>query len=522
MPALIVAALVSAWHSGRPEVPDVPHDWRMTCWLLPACVLTALLALAMILLQPFDPWNGARLAPAVSLRFGYALYYPAESGPVMSTVVGPMAFLAYLPVAMLPGSPADLIVAGSIWNLILFAIPLALWSRSSALVALSRSERTMAALVLVQAAVFSPALRYSVFCIHADAIAITGLLAATVLLLDLPTGPSRRALWLGGAAVVLAVTAKQSLAPAVPALLGLVWWTAGAKPARLFALAAAFIGAILGALWVARYGFQTLWNNLVVVPLRHPWMQCDLFTGEVFRHIPAITAGARLQALAAAHLAFVREIWPLLVLVTGWWGWCRRQRRVLRSLASFRCALLAACILPGTIAGRLKVGGEMNHESFALALLLVAVVCAFAEFAAAGVRVRPWLTAALGVVLLVNAPQLRELRHVGRLAESQSEVVYHYLRAHPGRTYFPWNPLASLLAEQRLYHFDYGVYDRNLGGLTVTPSHLRAHLPGERPLIASFVAHHDYILRTYFSDYTELPPDPRLPGWRIFGPSRLP
>jgi hypothetical protein len=521
-PALILAALLAAWWAGRTDAPGAPHDWRMTWWVLPACLITALLVLAMIVLQPFDPWNGARLAPPVSLRFGYALYYPAETGPVMSTVVGPMAFLAYVPVVLLPGSPADLIIAGSAWNLVLLAIPLTLWLRSGATVVLSRGERTIAGLVLMQAAIFSPALRYSVFCIHADAPAIAGLLCATMLLFASPTEPSPRMLWLAGAASILAVAAKQSLAPGVPALLGLVWWAVGARPARTFALAAAVIGGFLGVFWVARYGFQTLWSNTMAVPLLQPWMQCDWLTGEILQHITAVTAAAKLKALVAAHFAFLRGIWPFLVLLAGWWCWCRCQGRALRSLASLRCGLLTACILPGTIAGRLKEGGEVNHESFALAVLLLAVACALTEFAAAGVRVRPWLAVALGVSLLVNAPELRELRDARRLGESQGDVVFRYLRAHPGGIYFPWNPLSSLLAEGRLYHFDYGVFDRNLGGLAVSPSHLRAHLPGERPLIASFIAHHDYILHTYFPDYVEMPSVPELPGWRIYGLPRPP
>ena len=70
--------------------------------------------------QPEDPWNAARLTPAVALLKGTGLYQPLDSGPVLSTVVGPSAFGFYLPVAWAGSSPTILILLASALNLACF------------------------------------------------------------------------------------------------------------------------------------------------------------------------------------------------------------------------------------------------------------------------------------------------------------------------------------------------------------------------------------------------------------------
>jgi len=58
-----------------------------------------------------------------------------------------------------------------------------------------------------------------------------------------------------------------------------------------------------------------------------------------------------------------------------------------------------------------------------------------------------------------------------------SRAAYEYIRAHPGRAYFPCNPLAHVLAEKKLYHFLGSVSERYVVRLAVEPEHLRAHMP---------------------------------------------
>ena len=181
--------------------------------------------------------------------------------------------------------------------------------------------------------------------------------------------------------------------------------------------------------------------------------------------------------------------------------------------------LLAVCLLPTASIGRTKVGGEVNHESFVVFYLAAAVVCWLVSLTLDRGRAFPArLAGALAVLVAVNSPRVLDYPGWRAAWDNQNEAAYRYDVRHPGEVYFPWNPLTSLLAEGKLYHFDYGVFDRNLGGARVSAGQVGEFLPSRRPVIASFIAHHDYLLLEYFPDYRARPTVRELPDWKIFGP----
>ena len=155
--------------------------------------------------------------------------------------------------------------------------------------------------------------------------------------------------------------------------------------------------------------------------------------------------------------------------------------------------------------------------------LVAALLCWLASIAQEQGRPLPGrIAAVLAVLVMINAPRALEYPGWSAAWDNHNEAAYRYDVRHPGQIYFPWNPLTSLLAEGKLYHFDYGVFDRNLGGAHVSAEHIAQHLPSPRPPIASFIAHHDYILRTYFPDYVSRAASPELFGWKLYGPPGSP
>jgi hypothetical protein len=90
-------------------------------------------------------------------------------------------------------------------------------------------------------------------------------------------------------------------------------------------------------------------------------------------------------------------------------------------------------------------------------------------------------------------------------------------RSRPGETYFPANPLSTLVAEGKAYHFDYGVYDRCLAGRRPPPDYLRAHLPSKMKMIAWFHFPPRVIdeLLPEFSAKTAVT-DPAMPQWTMY------
>lgn len=485
-----------------------------------ALATTLAAAAALWLAQPADPWNAARLAPALGLHHGFRLHYPLDAGPVLSTVVGPTAFLAYWPVGFVPGSPTTLILLASAANLLAFAI-LGAWCCRR--VAGPGPAALFSWLIGAHLVLLYPALRYSLFCIHADAPALLlGGTGVALLIFAPPTLSWRRG---AGAALclTLAVWAKQSLAPIIFAAALLAFLHDGRRGGSRLVAAFAVVALAVSLGFIAWCGLAELRDNMLVVPARHPWQQMDLATGEIFPGIAAVGATARLKVLVAAALHLVRSNWPFFALLGGALlvHQVRRAPDAPRwprtSWAGF--FLVAVILFPTAVVGRTKLGGEVNHESFVVFFLIAAVIAWLATSSSREPRTRlAVLTAALAVLVLVTGPRALEYHGWAAAWKNQNETAWQYERAHPRAVYFPWNPLTPLLTRGALEHFDYGVFDRALGGAAPTPAHLTRHLPAARPVIASFIAHHDHILHTYFPDYVARPPDPELPGWRLYGP----
>ncbi len=488
-----------------------------------AAALTLLEIAALWLWQTGDPWNNARLTPAIALHYGFRLYYPLYEGPVLSTVVGPMAFLAYWPIGFVRGSPTTLILAGTALNLIVCATLLAALVRR---LSQDRPIRLLVSLVGAQLALSYPSLRYSLFCIHADAPALLlGGLGAGLVIFD-HGGLAWKRCVAAALCLTLSVWAKQSLAPIFLALIAVAGLHHGARGATRFVVACAVVGTAISGLFVTWIGYSNLRDNMFVVPAHHPWRQMGLATGDITGGLLAVGAFQNTKVIVAASLNIVRQNWfffaMLLAALTEHMLRSRPGRRWPRH-AWVAWLIIAVGLLPTAAIGRTKVGGEINHESFVVFFLVAAFISWLSSIAQEHGRPVPArIAAVLAVLVLMNAPRALEYSGWSAAWDNQNETAYRYDLRHPGQIYFPWNPLSSLLAEGKLYHFDYGVFDRNLGGARVSSAHLAQHLPSPQPPIASFIAHQDYILRTYFSDYAARPPLAELPGWKIYGPQSPP
>jgi hypothetical protein len=98
------------------------------------------------------------------------------------------------------------------------------------------------------------------------------------------------------------------------------------------------------------------------------------------------------------------------------------------------------------------------------------------------------------------------------LWRNDPQLAYDFAVQHPGEVYYPWQPLATLLAEGRLYHFDYALMDRFIGGYEPTPEHLRANLP---PRMRWIAANGRVWTFHYFPEFSQEVQLPELPGWVV-------
>jgi hypothetical protein len=90
--------------------------------------------------------------------------------------------------------------------------------------------------------------------------------------------------------------------------------------------------------------------------------------------------------------------------------------------------------------------------------------------------------------------------------------------------YFPWNPLEHLVVEGRLYHFEYGVYDRILAGYSPSFDHFVHDIPPHSQLICyppetSVGAR---VTLKYLKEFRERVYLQELPNWECYRRSEEP
>src|SRR4051812_46691128 len=270
---LVVAALALGRGIYRKQ-KDQGLSERLGAALLPLSALVILWSwLTTIGIDPVvGPWSAARLAPAMSLRHGYPLYSPPESGPVTGWIYPPLATLAYLPATLIP-NPTFPVLAGRCLSLVYFFAPAA-W-----LLMTDRTDRThwtgtSGALLFAGFALLSSQSRPLRYCsteIHADAPALG--LAALAAGLMARSRPGDRP-WRQAAILLLAtlsVWTKQLTAPVL--LIVLPSWgylTGGLKGLlRLVALAIA-VGLIISIVLLAAFYAWRMTFHILTIPLLLP------------------------------------------------------------------------------------------------------------------------------------------------------------------------------------------------------------------------------------------------------------
>jgi len=189
--------------------------------------------------------------------------------------------------------------------------------------------------------------------------------------------------------------------------------------------------------------------------------------------------------------------------------------------------LVGVALLPFSIAGRAKAGGDANSLSFTLFFLTcgltVLLADALRDSQSASTRRLSVsvLMAAILPLILSEAPLALDIRaSVKRLPQAGQEVAFEYLIRHPGGAYFPWFPQSHFYAEHQFRHYAFGVADRLLAGERLTQADFRAYLPPD-PRVIAFAADgtpgiFQFNLMNYLPEYSRQVNDPELPGWLVY------
>jgi hypothetical protein len=467
-------------------------NWSLQYRLLAVLIPTgwALLALswtAHVLFAPNHWWNQARLAPLFGLRYGYSLYYPSDAGPVLDVVYGPIAYLAYFP-SLLAHLPIPALLIGSTAASLYYFLPVA-WIFMSGQFR-RREGRALGLFLLIIFAfwtISSPPLQYSCFNIHADAPALGFGAIASALLMR--TNESRQPVCLRVLAAlftVLAIFSKQSTIFLVPVLLCFIWITDGRRASLEFAIGIAILSALAFGFFSTLYSPRVLYFNLYSYPSRLLFfddsghMQLSNETGMLHSAKVLYRAGLNLWEysrwiIPPLAVCYLIELQANHLLKCKPREWLRKNR-----WAVFHFVALGG--LPMAVLFGAKVGGDVNNFSLHLYFGLIGLLLFFGHLVLKRDSFsRLMVAVCVSLAAVVILTPIRSSMHVTNILKAlrgiEAEQVYQYAKEHPGEVYFSFFPLPILLAEGRMYHFEYSIFAREIGGAPITQSHFLRYIP---------------------------------------------
>jgi hypothetical protein len=450
-------------------------------------------------------WNESRLASAFSLAYGYSLY-PGEHalGPVIGTLHAPVGYLVYAGLAFLKDPLAALLAGCAVTVLLYFAPLFWLHMHAGQGTLLTRVYGFLACAAVVVA---SPGTNYSALNIHVDVTAIAAAVLAAGILATarapLATGMLACSAVLG----VLSVAAKQTMAPVPVALACFMLAAEGPRRFLRFVLLQLVSGVLIGAavLVAFRPTEDLLFNT---------------YTWAVHLHRPADTSRLLLAGLYAERVTLAAVVPVLVVLLAGVLfagaGSVRARLNANRWLVFLFAAMLQ---VPVALRAWTTPGADVNHLGVVTLFVTLAATTGLIMEQPIPVLVQRALL--LGIIIASLSFPWQLARGLAELPNTPAEVAFRYERQHRGRVYFPLNPLAVLLAEGKLTHYDVALFDRERGGYPVSPALLASGMPPHYQLIA-WPPNDDpppSVALARVLQSMQPVREPGLEGWHVFGPA---
>jgi hypothetical protein len=252
---------------------------------------------------------------------------------------------------------------------------------------------------------------------------------------------------------------------------------------------------------------------MVQVPTRQPWI--ELLSGRPWEPWAVATA-------------VVGNIWVGVAVAAAGGAACRLLA-IRPPAIAIAFLFIAAAQLPAAVAGLQKIGGTINHlgvvtlllASAGIVMLLEAARAAPAASALRAYGFPAVATLAAAAAIAAGLP----MSFVSRVCFGGPSPLARcaaLAAARPGEVYFPWQPLASLVAEGRLYHIDYGLLDLRFSRFPASGEWLHAGLPPRLRYVVCPDPPFTNEVVDRLGPATVPSTDLRLPGFRVYSVNGAP
>lgn len=437
-------------------------------------------------------WTSIRLAPAFALAHGHQLYSTPDQPPWVMVGYGPLYPVAYLP-TVFARHPVSAVTAATLLAHFYILAPVALicslLSRGpTGGTSGKRLHWIFTALLFALLTPLAPSLTYITAGVHADAPAFAlFLLGCYAVLHAYDAAPAVALRWVAaaGALAGLSLCCKLNLAAGAVALsLWLAVFCHWRRAVVFIAFAALATVAVYG--WaIARDGFDAVWLNLRQ-PARMPWFTFhELGTISLAGNSHEIADKVHtFLALARSYLQDYGPVALAVLLITRWDRLTGETTLATRVVWFFM--FLALVMMPLSIASIGKYGGDVNSRALVTLPLALAAIFALAtavERSSRGALLANYAATA-GAIFLGALPLWDGWKRSRSETPTTMGEAYSVIVTDPSRWYFPYDPLAHLLAEGKFRPNIDVIYSYAVSGTPVDETAFRSALPENLRYIA--------------------------------------
>ena len=235
-----------------------------------------------------------------------------------------------------------------------------------------------------------------------------------------------------------------------------------------------------------------MYQHMIWIPAHQPWQSHLCFLPGSTQCPVVFSAHEKLLTIATLLITMLRNfdyviLWVVVCAVMTW----QKGASDCESLA--RPFILASVLLvPTALLNVAKAGGTEVNFLICTYFLYMAACALILDLEIADLtemrerRFYALVLSLLALPLICNAA--RYIRHPGLTFASNSDPgeVSFEISKNTNTIYFPWYPLSTYLATNRVYHFPQAISDRLAAGIQVKREYVQAGLPTSPGYIAYF------------------------------------
>jgi hypothetical protein len=434
-------------------------------------------------------WTSIRLAPAFALVHGLPLYSAPDTPPWVTVGYGPLYPLAYLP-STFASSPGPAVAIATLLAHAYILVPVGLLCAACARRlnqegSLSRSHWGGLLLFFALLAGLVPSLNYIATQVHVDAPALGLFLFAALGVLRAEADDNGGVRWvaIAGMCAGLSAACKINLAAATVGFSIWVLLSLGFKRALVLALAAALAFCTVYALAALRDGVAPVLLNLTL-PAKMPWHTFQergvLGVGRTSHDV--VDKVRTFLTILSDYLRDYGAIAVVLLLLLP--AMKERSAQGARMIRLF--LFLALVMVPASVVAVGKSGGDVNSRALVALPLTLAALFAFAVLVRQphGIVQVTRSVALLGATCAVAFSSATGLLQFSLNRSSTLMEAHTTVSSDKGQWYFPFDPLAHLLAEGKFRPSMDVIHSYAAGGQPVNKDAFQSTLPDRLEYVA--------------------------------------